>query len=224
MDNKFIILARAAKEEGNYEDAKKYYEIVKTEDPFNPEAKFYYQYFTTMTCKNGEIASKYQQLYKCVEPTFKLIKSSEMTKEEKFEFVSEICEIMDETGESLWEHLNGLGDYFRDYSIQVSSDRRYIKCILDKIIIDVFGEEDYKPLLVELWKKQLNDAKYPFYFEQMTKIYLNLGYDTNWPEILCSKIQESEPDYVRPMPEVSKGCLESLKEEIEKAKKNKNDK
>ena len=225
MDSKFIILARAAKEEGNYEDAKKYYEMVKTEDPFNPEAKFYYQYYVTMTCKNGEIVGKYQQLYKCVEPTFKLVKESSMSEEEKAKFVEEVCDIMDKTGDLLWEHLNGLGEGFNHECVQISDDRRYIKCVLDKIVINIFGEvEPYIPILVKLWKNQLNDTKFGFYYQKMTEIYMNLGYDASWADLICEKIKKYDPTYERPASEDPKSCSDTFKELFEKIKNKKNDK
>ena len=43
--NKYLVLARRAREEGNAEDARRYYDILRTEDPDNAEAKFFYSYY-----------------------------------------------------------------------------------------------------------------------------------------------------------------------------------
>ena len=45
--SKYLKLARTAREEDNSEDAKRYYDMVRTEDPENGEAKFFYAYYAS---------------------------------------------------------------------------------------------------------------------------------------------------------------------------------
>ncbi len=51
---KYLTLARRAKSENNSEDAKKYYDMVRTEDPENKEARFFYPYYRLWEATKGE--------------------------------------------------------------------------------------------------------------------------------------------------------------------------
>lgn len=57
--NKYLKPARTAREEDNTEDAKKYYDMVRTDDPENGEAKFFYAYYSLYEGKNGEIPQNF---------------------------------------------------------------------------------------------------------------------------------------------------------------------
>ena len=81
--NKYLLLARRARDEDNAEDAQKYYDIVRTEDPDNAEAKFFYSYYRLFSGTNGEAVGNYLSMCKGVENTLKLIVTSNDTIEEK---------------------------------------------------------------------------------------------------------------------------------------------
>ena len=63
-DTKYLKLARTARDENNGEDAKKFYDMVRVEDPENGEAKFFYQYYSLYEGKNIEIANRFIKLVK----------------------------------------------------------------------------------------------------------------------------------------------------------------
>ena len=81
--NKYLLLARRAREEDNAEDAQKYYDMVRTEDPDNAEAKFFYSYYHMYSGKVGEAVHNYLSLCKGIDSTLKMIIASEITAEEK---------------------------------------------------------------------------------------------------------------------------------------------
>ncbi len=58
MENKNLTLARQAKQTKDTESAKKYYELVREEDPSNGEANFFYLYYAIYEGKNGEICTR----------------------------------------------------------------------------------------------------------------------------------------------------------------------
>ena len=56
---KYLKLARRAKDENNSEDAKKYYDMARTEDPDNIEARFFYPYYRLWDSKKGDWYTSY---------------------------------------------------------------------------------------------------------------------------------------------------------------------
>ncbi len=56
---KYLTLARRAREENNSEDAKKFYDMVRTEAPDNKEARFFFQLYRLWESKKGEWYSVY---------------------------------------------------------------------------------------------------------------------------------------------------------------------
>ncbi len=59
---KYLNLARRAREEGNAEDAKKFYDMVRIEEPENFEARFYYPYYNFVGGTKGEANASFGKL------------------------------------------------------------------------------------------------------------------------------------------------------------------
>ena len=72
-ESKYLKLARQAREEGNAEDAKIYYNKVREEDPENGEAKFFAAYFAMQDGTNGELPRRFSNLCSSVVPAVRLI-------------------------------------------------------------------------------------------------------------------------------------------------------
>ena len=87
MENKYLTLARRAREEENKEDAKNYYQMAKTEDPDNAEARFFAPFYDLLTSKNGEVYSKFTNFCKVLTPVAKAVISSADSEEEKTELL-----------------------------------------------------------------------------------------------------------------------------------------
>ena len=89
-ENKYLELARIAKSENNSEDAKNYYNKVREEDPQSGEAKFFYAYYALYEGTNGELYSRFSNLCKVLIPSIKLVKESDLEKDEQLKIISEI--------------------------------------------------------------------------------------------------------------------------------------
>lgn len=90
--SKYLKLARTAREEGNTEDAKKYYDMVRTDEPENGEAKFFYAYYSLYEGKNGEIPKRFSNLCGGLKSSIKMVKDSDYTNEEKIRVCNAILD------------------------------------------------------------------------------------------------------------------------------------
>lgn len=74
---KLIKLARRAREEGNSENAEKYYGMVLQEDPDNWEAAFFQIYYAANQCTIMNIANAAYSVANCVNGIFQMVKKLE---------------------------------------------------------------------------------------------------------------------------------------------------
>lgn len=89
---KFLQAARQAMEEQNYEDAKKFYDMVKVEDPTNAEAKIQFQYCKFLDCTNGQAYNCYTDYMNILQSAVKNIAASDMSVEEQIAFLSTVID------------------------------------------------------------------------------------------------------------------------------------
>ncbi len=203
MDNKYLKMARQAREEDNAEDAKKFYDMARTEDPDNAEAKFFFQYYSLMDCKNGEIPVKYDNVEKSAYSTIKMLGKSDYTAEDKFDLLSQIVDAFLPLAASMWHHMLGLSCF--DYSDTIRMRNNHIRNAkeLGNTIIDTFGEEKglHTDLAVKCWKEAID-------FDFACCNYLNYKDKDKevWMHKYAKKIQKYDPSYK--MPEYKQaGCL-----------------
>lgn len=90
--NKYLLLARRAREENNAEDAKKYYDMVRTEDPDNAEAKFFYSYYRMFSDTQGHAYDNFSNFCSGIKSTVAMILASNDSLEEKTAFFKTIIE------------------------------------------------------------------------------------------------------------------------------------
>ena len=107
-ENKYLRLARVARDEDNGEDAKKFYDMVRVEDPDCGEAKFFYQYYSLYEGKNGEIASRFIKLVNVLNSSVKMISESSDTEEDKLETVKAIVNAFTPMPFSINRYMNNL--------------------------------------------------------------------------------------------------------------------
>ena len=88
MESKYLLAARQALQEGNYEDAKKYYEMVKIDDPTNVEAKIQYQYAKFMDCTKGQAYNCYNDYMNVLFHAVENVSASDVPVEEQLKFLS----------------------------------------------------------------------------------------------------------------------------------------
>ena len=104
-------LARRAKEDGNSQNAAKYYEQIVIEDPNSWEAAFYGVYYTAMNCTIGQIASAAVSVDNCIGSTFKLIKEYVAEEDQKAAYT----EVYNKTTELAGVMCNGAIDHYSKY-------------------------------------------------------------------------------------------------------------
>ena len=74
---RYLALARRAKEENNGENAERYYDLVLQKNPLSWEAAFYQVYFKAMECRIMNIASAANSIANCLDNVMYLIKDYE---------------------------------------------------------------------------------------------------------------------------------------------------
>ena len=74
---RYLALARRAKDENNEENAARYYDLVLQKDPLNWEASFYQVYFTTAGCRIMNISGAAYDLANCLKNVIGLIADHE---------------------------------------------------------------------------------------------------------------------------------------------------
>ena len=89
---KYLKLARTAREEGNTEDAKRYYDMVRTDDPENGEAKFFFAYYSLYEGTNGEIPRRFSNLCAGLKSSITLVKESDADEAEKIRVIGAILD------------------------------------------------------------------------------------------------------------------------------------
>ena len=205
-ETKYLKLARSAREEDNTEDAKKYYEMAYTDMPDNPEAKWYYAYYSLMDCVNKEIADRYSKLCNSLIPTLKLVK--EITDEqEKADLANTIVDSWLPLKDAMVRAIMNVkvdGKMVLPYSDveQVERDGvKILKTLGDDILL-IFGDEKpYTDIAVKVWKERIDDY------------HASRGYRTNkekgkklWFDELAERIQEYDSSYVMPEFKQGGGC------------------
>ena len=87
---KYLKLARTAREEDNTEDAKRYYDMVRTDDPENGEAKFFYAFYSLYEGTNGEIPKRFSNICSGLKSSIMLVKESDSDEAEKLSIIGAI--------------------------------------------------------------------------------------------------------------------------------------
>jgi len=203
--NKFLELARQAKADNNTEDAKTYYNKVREEDPENGEAKFFYAYYSLYEGKNIEVPTRFLNLCKVVISSIKMVRNSELPKEEQLKSIEEIVNVfVPEVGaENRYmnhkNHETKIGDSY----VKVFDNSSIVSCCkngmfairdlgdeLDKLFI---ADPEAKRLAVIAWKEYVSLA-------QKWYAYAPKGE----AEIYAEKIKKIEPSYEMPK---KAGCI-----------------
>ena len=203
--SKYLKLARTAREEDNAEDAKKYYDIVRTEDPENGEAKFFYAYYALYEGKNGEIPKRFSNLCVVLKNSIKMVKESDCGDEEKTTVLNAIFDSFIPTAWSLNRYMNEknretkVGDSYVkvfDSSQVVSVCKEGMKSLreLGDYVDSLFeSSPEGMSLAVKAWKEYVSLA-------QKWYAYAPKG-DA---EVYAAKIQAVDPSYVLPK---KAGCI-----------------
>ena len=200
---KYLKNARAAREEDNSEDAKKFYDMVRIEDPENGEAKFFYQYYSLYEGKNGELPTRFNSLTKVLKSSIRFVAESDIGEVEKMDLISAIVSSFVPVTWSLNRHMNSLTvGSGENKQLVIPANQIKGACIdgvialyeLGDTIDKYFGNnKEAMKLAASAWKEavSLNQKWYAYNYGKSVEEYV-------------AKIQKIEPDYVMPK---KAGCI-----------------
>ena len=202
---KYLRLARTARAESNTEDAKRYYDMVRTDDPENGEAKFFFAFYALYEGKNGEIPKRFSNLCAGLKSSIRLVKESDIDESEKISTIGEILDAFIPEAWSLNRYMNNknrenkVGDsYVKVFEVsQISSVSKEglatLKDIGDFIASIYSTSPEGMKLAAKAWKEYVS-------LTQKWYAYATKG-DA---EIYTAKIQKVDPSYVMPK---KAGCI-----------------
>lgn len=185
--SKYLLAARQALQEKNYEDAKKYYDMVKVEDPTNAEAKIQYQYCKFQDCINREAYNCYTDYMNTLKHAVDNIASSTtMPVEEQVEFLSSLVDNSVDALKSVCDTLNYIKTENDGTSAKIHRLKResilFIRDFGDAIEKKYSNSNEGMQVACKAWKSFVNRAngnawvpkqdadKIPSYVEKIQKI------------------------------------------------------
>ncbi len=192
---KYLYLARRAKEENNGPNAIKYYDLALQENPDSWEASFYQIYYTSMECKIIQISSAASALANTLDHVIELIKET-VPADEQEKCITEVsvrcvlaATMLQSAAQNHYNKFSTTDNALDEYYTRVVN-AGYIYGNLTEALKKHFPE-----------KKEIiaNSAKaYMTYIKSNEKCY-NMNFKTNKSTELEALIKEHEPGYSKPM-------------------------
>ena len=205
----YYTLARQAKESNDAENAVKYYDLIKQEEPNSWEAYFYNVYFRATQTKILFIQSAANSINNCLGTVFSLIKDDSDSDDEKKMHVLEvalrvtlICKLFESSSKSTlnnsWSNTSNSISYAADYSNRtLAAADALFKCG-DLIERDYNTDDGMMKTACELWKSGVNIWKTAYaLFDDHANRYSIMK------NSYVSKIQKYQNDYVFSAPQYS---------------------
>ena len=155
-------IARRAKEANNSANAAKYYDMILVKDQRSWEANFYVTYFNAMSCKIAEIWTEASNVEGNIKTVLELIKKKITDKDELKKILTEVSNKLIEIGQMFY---TASSNHFTQFAqVQGTADEcanniylaGKIGYTLGDSIVEVFGEEDYKDLIIKAWSHGIN--------------------------------------------------------------------
>lgn len=203
MNEKYLRLAREARAENNSEDAKRYYDMVRTENPDNGEAKFFYGLYSLYEGKNIEIAKRFANLCNIVIPSVNKVVSSDLSNIEKLEVLNAIVDAFVPETWNLNRYMNKLtvgsgNDTQRvlsnnDIASVSNNGMKTCYALGDAIESKFEGDKDAMKAACKAWKEAIS-------LQQKWYAYGTKGD----PEKYTEKVKKYEPSYEMPK---KAGCI-----------------
>ena len=200
---KYLKLARRAKEEDNTEDAKKYYDMVRTEDPDNVEARFFYSYYRLWDGTKGESFGKYLDFCKTVSTIVRAVQETDAPDEFKKSLLVEIFNSIKGTPISITRIQKDLWQSASDSqkpkynSQQKESSKVGIEMLYgfgDNIAKAFANDAGFTSIAVDSWKAGVAlNQQYPY-----------CGIDKTLSDKYIEKIKSADPSYTPPK---KAGCI-----------------
>lgn len=207
--NNLYELARRAKNDGNSENAQKYYEQIIVKDPSSWEANFYSVYYQSMNCKIAGIQSAAIRLSNCEDTVLELIRDHVTDPDERRKAVDEVAAKLITISRMLFNaaknHYDGIG-----YQIKSNYTQEYLNncCAARDILynygdylIKFFGDEYGKNIAVPCWKVGIEEHMV------LMPNFANKELNKTNIEGYAAKIKKYDESYVAPeINTTSGGC------------------
>ena len=155
-------IARRAKDSNNSANAAKYYDMILVKDPNSWEANFYVTYFNALSCKIAEIWTEASNVDSSIKTVLELIKKEVTDKEEQKKVLTEVSIKLIEIGQMFYTASSNHFDQFAQAqgvpdecanNVYLAGKIGYT---LGDSIVEVFGKEDYKDLIIKAWSHGIN--------------------------------------------------------------------
>lgn len=205
MESKYIKLAREAKSENNIEDAKKYYDMAKVDDPENPEPKYYYSFFKLKDSMNKDVPNNYVDYLNVASNIVKKIKNSSLSDDEKIELLRNI--VIDHANitvlicDLIYRNSQGETRIFdtKIYNNSVRLTVPQLEAMGDQIIQEFGENEEAQKLATKCWKAIFVRANWKqwYYYQSVTG---NRVASAEKFESLIKKIQKIDSSFTSEKP------------------------
>ena len=167
--NNYYQLARRAKANKNAEDATKYYDLVRQEDPSSWEANYYVVFYKAMNCKVGEIGMAAESVKNCIGSTFSLVEENVNDSAERRAAVDEIChasfdisQMLENAAENWYKSINSSiqANHYSEYTNRQFAAKDIRRVVLDELC-DHFGNDStvFVSVAIPLIKAQIDSGK-----------------------------------------------------------------
>lgn len=192
---KYLLLARRAKDSNNNADAAKYYSLAEAEDPNSWEAMFYGVYFSAMQTNIAGITSAANLVTNCLPAVIDLIKNH-TSEDQQLAVVTEVVERCNTIALMLYSaasnHYNGIGDSIRSNYLTEYRARAVTSAALPSVLGDeldkVFGSNPaFHQQIALAWKQchHIHESS-------------ALAFPSGAPAVLLTKIGRYDKDFIRP--------------------------
>lgn len=193
---KYLTLAKRAHAENNSSDAKKYYDMVRTEDPENKEARFFYPYYRLWESTKGDWYTVYIDFCNAA---INLV--TDLTAED-----CALAEVIFENIKSLPAPASKVQlDLFKaaasNHKSKYNNQNKHCQrigiefmCKFGDSVEKTFADTDTQKLACEIWKQGVShQQQWPY-----------CGADKSSVEAYTSKIKKYDPNFVPPK---KAGCI-----------------
>ena len=203
-ENKYLKAAKIAREENNTADAKRYYEMVKMDDPENAEAKFFYAYYTITEGTKGEAYDNYVTFINTIGPSVKAIARSDMSDAEKQELLADMAKTAKKMPTFIYNVLNSIGQTQHCRQRLEKGNQNSISMLY------IFGDEiesafsDNKNIMeniaADLWKSAI----------ALQRQWVGVSFNKSYPDKYEAKIQKYIPSYKAPAKNKLRACIAAI--------------
>lgn len=205
MENKYLKLAREARSENNVEDAKRYYDMARVDDPENPEAKYYSALFKLENSVNRDLPNNLSDYLACANNIVVKVKNSTLTDDEKADLLKDIVSdhisVITRVHDVIHKNSTGNTAIF-NMSIYNSTVRKVVpsfETIGDQIATEFGNNASALKAAAESWKAifRRNNWNQWYYYQSASGNKASSA--IKWQNLI-NKIKKIDPSFVAEKP------------------------